>query len=97
MNTHLYEHSMMYGDTNPNEYRQTLVDTYLHQFGDSNFLAVNSNFNGGGGVAAVPSTATVSSPASHRRRSSGNNVLRAGWHVSDYMTVKMKFILDIFL
>ena len=91
---------MMYGDTNPNEYRQTLVETYLHQFGneDPKYLAVNSpNFNGGAGVAAVPSSAPVSSPASHRRRSSGNNVLRAGWHVSDYMTVKREFILDIFL
>ena len=94
--THLYEHSMMYGDTNPSEYRQTLVESYLHQFDqkgeESNFLAVNS-FNGAPPAPAPPAPPaggppSLPLPQQPKRRgssSSGNNVLRGGWHVSDYM------------
>ena len=32
MQTHLYEHSMMYGDASPHEYRQTLVESYLNHY-----------------------------------------------------------------
>ncbi len=32
MQTHLYEHSMTYGDCNPDEYRQTLVESYFNHF-----------------------------------------------------------------
>lgn len=100
---------MMYGDTNPNEYRQTLVESYLHQFPsnpveESNFLAVNS-FNGGvvaapqapiapanggpPGPPPQPSTLPqlLQQPKRRGSSSSGNNVLRGGWHVSDYMII----------
>lgn len=33
--SHLYEHSMTYGDSNPDEYRQTLVESYLQNFSSS--------------------------------------------------------------
>ena len=87
--THLYEHSMMYGDTNPSEYRQTLVESYLHQFDqkgeESNFLAVNS-FNGAPPAPAPPAPPaggppSLPLPQQPKRRgssSSGNNVLRGG-------------------
>ena len=85
----------MYGDTNPSEYRQTLVESYLHQFDqkgeESNFLAVNS-FNGAPPAPAPPAPPagldSLPLPQQPKRRgssSSGNNVLRGGWHVSDYM------------
>ena len=96
----------MYGDTHPHEYRQTLVESYLHQFADqhreeSNFLAAPGAAPQPAPPAAAGNALTPPSPIQQRRGSSnsGNNVLRARMACFRFYESSLKEFIscDIFL